>query len=403
MNPKPARPLVLRPWLALTIASAALFVASWIVLPAPTYACLVLAIAATEASVWLGLVAGIGGGVALLDIRRHRAARVAAAVALVSIALASLPLVRFPSATRRFEAEMTAVLGEDYLQHVPADAQRTMRPSPLIAMDLFRGVDPGAARVERGIAYAAPEGVPLMLDVYRPPAAGRFPTVVQLYAGAWQRGAPGDNAGCARYLAARGHVVFAIDYRHAPRWRWPAQLDDVRTGLAWIREHAAEYDADATRLALVGRSAGAQLAMIAAYRAGAPPVRAVVSYYGPVDLTEGYRDPPRPDPLDVRPIEEALLGGTPDAMPARYREASPITYATRPLPPTLLVYAGRDHVVKPRFGAAHHARLRASGTTTILLEIPWAEHAFDAIPHGPSSQLALYHTERFLAWALRGP
>ena len=163
-----------------------------------------------------------------------------------------------------------------------------------------------------------------MLDIYRPATAGRYPSVVQVYGGAWQRGAPGDDAAFATYLAAHGFVVFAIDYRHAPRWQWPAQIEDVRTALGWIRAHGGEYDADVSRLALLGRSAGAHLAMLAAYEPGAPAVAAVVSYYGPVDLADGYRNPPRPDPLDVRSVEEALLGGTPDQVPDRYREASPI-------------------------------------------------------------------------------
>ena len=89
-----------------------------------------------------------------------------------------------------------------------------------------------------------------------------------------------------------------------------------------------------------------------------------------------------------------------DSETLRYREASPITYVTRPLPPTLLIYAGRDNIVEPRFGVLLQRRLGETGTTSVLLEIPWAEHGFDAISNGPSAQLALFETERFLAWAL---
>jgi acetyl esterase/lipase len=56
--------------------------------------------------------------------------------------------------------------------------------------------------------------------------------------------------------------------------------------------------------------------------------------------------------------------------------------------------------VEARFGRDLHERLRAAGATSVLLEIPWAEHAFDAVPHGLSGQLALYYTERFLARTL---
>jgi len=244
------------------------------------------------------------------------------------------------------------------------------------------------------------------MDIYRPPVSGRYPCVVQIYGGSWQRGHPGDDASFARYLASRGFVVFAIDYRHAPRWKWPAQIEDVRTALRWVRDHAAEWDGDAARLALFGRSAGAHLAMLAAYEPDAPPINAVVSYYGPVALAEGYREPPVPNPLDVRTIEEAFLGGSPDQVPDRYRDASPITYIgnppSRPKPPTLLIYGARDHIVLPRFGRQLDERLRATGSISIYLEIPWAEHAFDLLP-GLSARLSREYTDRFLTWALQQP
>jgi acetyl esterase/lipase len=98
---------------------------------------------------------------------------------------------------------------------------------------------------------------------------------------------------------------------------------------------------------------------------------------------------------------EAFLGGTPDELPEQYAKASPASYVTRPLPPTLLVHGSRDHIVEVRFARNMYNRLGATGTTRVLLEIPWAEHAFDAIFNGLSNQLALYYTERFLDWALK--
>jgi acetyl esterase/lipase len=100
-------------------------------------------------------------------------------------------------------------------------------------------------------------------------------------------------------------------------------------------------------------------------------------------------------------LEEALIGGTPSQMPTEYAEASPITYATRPLPPTLLIYGRRDHSVEAKYGARLGAELSKTGTQVAYLEIPWAEHAFDEVFNGVSSQVALFYTERFLAWAVR--
>jgi acetyl esterase/lipase len=371
------------------------------VLPASILLLLPLGVGVPEVSAWLvlagvilcALTVGVGG--------RGKWAAAALLLAAVATVVASTPFVRLPFVVQQFDATMRAALGDSFLGNVPHDRRADMRAAPVVVLDLFRGVSTGDARIARGIAFASPVGAPLTLDVYRPPTAGRYPAVVQIYGGAWQRGGPGDNQTFATYLAAHGYVVFAIDYRHAPVWRWPAQIEDVRSALEWIRDHAGEYDADASRLALIGRSSGAQLALIAAFEPGPVPVRAVVSYYGPVDLADGYRNPPKPDPLDVRSIEETFLGGTPDAAADRYKAASPITYVSRQAPPTLLIYGGRDHVVLPRFGAELDARLRASGTTSVFLEIPWAEHAFDLVRNGPSGQLSLYYTERFLAWAFQ--
>jgi acetyl esterase/lipase len=303
---------------------------------------------------------------------------------------------------QRFDSTMRAALGDSFLGHLAPVRRFRMRPAPVVVLDLFRGVALGETRVARGIEFAAPAGVRLTLDVHRPISGGRYPALVQIYGGAWQRGAPADDDRYATYLAAHGYVVFAIDYRHAPQWQWPAQIEDVRAALAWIHAHAAEYDADPLRMAMLGRSSGAQLALLAAYEPRALPIRAVVSYYGPVDLADGYRHPPVPDPLDVRSIQEAFLGGTPDTAADRYREASPITYVSREAPPSLLIYGARDHVVMSRYGARLDARLREAGAIAVFLEIPWAEHAFDAIANGPSGQLSLYYTERFLAWAMGG-
>jgi acetyl esterase/lipase len=387
-------------WFLLAGALTLFALSAWTVLPPVTYPMLVLAVGAPEGAPWMIVIAVII--IALVWLRDRTPLSIPSALfAAAALSLASVPLVQFPATARRFDQAMRAGLGAGYLTAIPVAARRGLRPHPLNPAELFTGLRPGPSRVTRGVPFAAGDNIRLTMDIYRPPSAGSYPAIVQIYGGAWQRGAPGDNAPFASYLASRGYVVFAVDYRHAPRWQWPTQIEDVRAALSWIATHGSQYDADVNRLALIGRSAGAELAMVAAYTPGAPPVRAVVSYYGPVDLEEGYRLPPRPDPLGVRSITEAFLGGSPDAASEQYREASPITYGERHQPPTLLIYGARDHVVEARYGAMLYRRLRAGGSTVVFLEIPWAEHAFDVLSGGLGAQLALYHTERFLGWALR--
>jgi acetyl esterase/lipase len=74
---------------------------------------------------------------------------------------------------------------------------------------------------------------------------------------------------------------------------------------------------------------------------------------------------------------------------------------TRPLPPSLLIYGDRDYLVQSKFGQGLYDQLKAVESSAVLIRIPWADHAFDAVFNGVSNQLALYYTERFLAWALR--
>ena len=225
--------------------------------------------------------------------------------------------------------------------------------------------------------------------------------LVQIYGGAWQRGEPGDDSTAATYFASRGWVVFAIDYRHAPRWRWPAQRDDVRAALAWIRANGERYGADLSRMALLGRLAGAQLALVAAYEEGAPAIDAVIGYYGPTDLAEGWRVPPRPYSARCERRARSVPGWHPGPPPGAYRAASPVHLVSPDVPPTLLLYGLRDHIVEARFGRQLHERLQAVGASSVLLELPWSEHAFDAVPFGLGGQISLHYVERFLSTIAR--
>ena len=387
--------------LALGLAGATFLVGLWIWLPAPSYAFLPLSVGAPEFAPWL-LLSALAA--ALLALARRRRSRLERATLLVAVAAAVAPvsvLARIPATIQQFDREMTRALGPDYLRDVPERVRDAMRVTPVRTRELFTGLPTADVEIVRGLAFAPPDRPAMTLDLYRPVTGRGWPVVLQIYGGAWQRGAPADDATLAAALAASGYVVVATDYRHAPRWRWPAQRDDIRAAAEWIQTHAADYGGDASRFALLGRSSGAQLALTAAAQPGFPPVRALVIYYSPVDLTERYRNPPRPDLLDVRKIESELLGGTPDEFPDAYRDASPISSADRPHPPVLILHGGRDAIVSERVEAALHAKLRSSGTSVFLV-IPWANHAFDTVSFGPSAQLALYYTQRFLAWAMRG-
>src|SRR5436190_31928 len=126
------------------------------------------------------------------------------------------------------------------------------------------------------VVYAHADGVPLRFDHYRPRKVdGPAAAVIFVHGGAWMHGDPSQAAGNALHFARRGIATISLSYRLAPADRFPAPLDDVRHGLRWVRAHAAELGIDPDRLALLGLSAGAHLAMLAhvARGVGAPAGR----------------------------------------------------------------------------------------------------------------------------------
>jgi acetyl esterase/lipase len=331
--------------------------------PAPNLALMPFTIAVPELSPWLALFGLLAFAVSL---RYHRRL---APFLLASALVLGFPLAEVAGVERRMEAQLSA-------------------SARLPLLDFLRTVPRSSIE---------PETLPLNIRYYRPAGDAPHPGLIDIYGGAWQRGAPDDSHQFDSYMAHKGYAVFAIDYRHAPAHHFPAQIEDVRAAISFVHANAAQYRADPDRLILCGRSAGGQLALLAAYEPGPVPIRAVMSFYGPTDLAAGYTDQPSPDPIDVRQVLATYLSGSPSQAPSAYSAASPVTYAQRRLPSTLLIQGAQDHIVKPRFARELQRKLMAAGNRAVLLEIPWSEHAFDAVFPGIGNHLALHYIEQFLA------
>jgi acetyl esterase/lipase len=377
----------------------------WIIIPSPIFALLPLSVGAPEISPGLIIFNGI---VLLLGCIRWRFNTfqsprlfiLALCISGLAVVVSASPLIQFPAARQQAQSAIEASLGQDYLGDLAPEITAKMRSQPLIIPDIWGKIPIPQVRIDRQIPFANPDGVPLYLNIYRPLQVGKYPAIVSIYGGAWQRGSPDSDDTFNRYIAAQGYTVWAISYRHAPEYQFPTQIEDVKLALTFMQNHAFENETDLDRVAFIGRSAGAQLAMLAAYQYSPFPVRALVNYYGPVNLTAGYDDVPNPDPIESRVTLRAFLGGTPTEFPDRYYQASPINTIKPDLPASLLIYGGKDHIIQAKYGKYLDRKLRSHGNRTVFIEIPWADHAFDAVFSGVSNQLALYYTERFLAWEL---
>lgn len=313
------------------------------------------------------------------------------AMSASAVVLAIVPISFLEATIRASDAQLRGATGRD------AGAGETALPAPFEFVPSLERRSEGPIESSTGVPVTTRDGARLELDLYHAPSAGPRPAVILLYGGAWQFGTRANMRPFALELARLGYTAIAADYRHAPEHRYPTQIEDVRAALAAIARNAPAWDVDPERVALIGESAGAELALLAAYEPEPVRVRAVVAYYAPLDLAGGYRDPPRPDPAGVRNILRTYLGGTPEQIPRTYAAASPRSQVRPGLPPTLLIGGARDELVEIRFQREMASALAAAGDHVASLEFPWSNHGFAALPNGLGGQLGRYYTERFLA------
>lgn len=233
-------------------------------------------------------------------------------------------------------------------------------------------------------------------DLYRPASDGPVPLVVFVHGGSWRSGDRHQLPDIDHDLAARGLAVLEIEYALAPAHTFPAPLADIHAALAWVLREGPARGLDPARVVLVGRSAGAQLALLAAYAPDVPFVpRGVVGLYGPTDLVWAAQHPGSKAIIDTIGLLTDYLGGSLDACRGTYERASPLRQARADSPPTLLIYGSRDKLVSPFHGHRLAGVLSHLGVAHVHLELPWGRHVCEANPRGPGGQVVLAAIERF--------
>lgn len=205
--------------------------------------------------------------------------------------------------------------------------------------------------VTRNLVYTPddwPE--PVFGDLYRPRSTRPAPAVLLVHGGGWT-GKDGrwQMNPIAGKLAKRGYVVLNATYRLAPRWTYPAPVEDLREAVKWLRAHAAEHGIDPGRIATFGYSAGGYLAELTGLTEGAESscIRAIVAGGAPSDLTF-Y---PGGD------LVPQFLGGTQQEIPQRFHDASPVNYVTVNSPPMFLYHGTGDQLVRTEHPLAMIAEL----------------------------------------------
>lgn len=336
-----------------------------------------------------------------------RAADVAGLALSAGAAVGMVGLIREGMRSREeYEAALSGLIDADELEQRPS-AVRAGALVPLLTGNrrrrrtrnvVFTDHDPADRHSKR-----------LALDVYLPldePEPGtKRPAVLQIHGGAWVLGSK-DEQGIPllNHLASCGWVGFNVDYRLSPRAKFPDHLVDCKKALAWIREHADEYDVDPDFIVVTGGSAGGHLCALMALTQNDPQfqpgfehadtsLQAAVPFYGVYDLTDrdhNYRS------TFVRLMTDIVMGVGLEDSPESWAAYSPIDRITEDAPPMFVIHGDRDVLVPVAIARSFVAALReVSRRPVVYAELRGAQHAFEIFPSFRTVHTVEY-VERFL-------
>jgi acetyl esterase/lipase len=240
-------------------------------------------------------------------------------------------------------------------------------------------------QIENSLTYGKGGDTDLMLDIAMPAKGdGPFPTIVCIHGGSWKSGKRQDLSQMIKTLASRGFVAATISYRFLQVAKFPAQIEDSKAAVRWLRANAAKYKIDKDHMGVVGFSAGAHLACLLGTTgkndnlegAGGSPeqsssVQAVVDFFGPADFTT--KD--WPEEAETKTLAP-FLGDTFANRPDLYRRASPIVYVKSEAPPFLILHGTDDKTVSIDQSRKFAKKLEESGVHVKLIEIPGAGHGW---------------------------
>lgn len=272
------------------------------------------------------------------------------------------------------------------------------------------------------VVYGEAGGQLLKLDFAKPTVCRgqSVPVIVYIHSGGWRSGSKSGafDLDIVNMGFQLGFAVASIDYRLAPKFRFPAQINDCKLAIRFLRRNAADFGIDPARIAAAGGSAGGHLSALLAVtdeRDGlegpgldgiSSRILAAVVEFGPTDLT----DVASQTTSEGMSMVTDLLGCDPNVCPALALAASPIAYVTPDDPPILIIHGDKDTLVPFRQSELFAECLRIAGNACALIKVRNAEHgllpspiiatihpSFDAIDH-----LGLAHLARYLEPAVFG-
>jgi acetyl esterase/lipase len=266
----------------------------------------------------------------------------------------------------------------------PLQAAATSQPAgPVLPPNVVRLAD---------IRYGEGPGKSNLLDLFEPNKADHArPLIIWIHGGGWSGG---DKSGCPAVTAVNfGFVVASLNYRLSGQAPYPAQIQDCKGAIRFLRAHASQYHIDPNKIGVWGASAGGHLVALLGTSAGTSDlegtvggnldqssrVQAVCDWFGPTDLTKFADQAQAAGIMKTTPgpaLITQLFGGTLQDKKDLFREANPITFIAtqQKLPPFLIMHGDQDKLVPVAQSQMLCDALKSAGASVQLQILPGAGH-----------------------------
>lgn len=313
----------------------------------------------------------------------------------------------FPTSLTRLALCGVAALG--LLSILTLTAQSAFSPTGSKAQKKELPLPPGTV-AHRNLAYVEGGHARQRLDLYLPEKNDKpLPVLIWVHGGGWRAGSKDGCPPLRQGFLGKGYALASLGYRLSSDAIFPAQIEDVKAAIRWLRAHAAKYHLDPKRFAVWGSSAGGHLVALlgtsgevkefdrGAHLEQSSRVQAVIDYYGPADFIRFVNTPGYESHRTKTSPENLLVGGMISEQPELAARVSPVTYVTPDDPPFFIVHGDADPTVPINQSEAMHAALRKAKVESTLVIIPGGKHG------GPqfSEPNLLQRIEAFLSKSLK--